>query len=433
MSNGDDASTWEDKKRFLCELTIGLMGLTFFLTYYWVDSTFLDFAFGFVFLAAQVAVWKFLLKDVHPVWFENLILQLKTNMLITAVAVITWTEWHYAIWRQHYQSCIGSLGMQSVTLMFILADTTEVSFFFRVIVPTVLIFASLFTIYWNIFVNEEYELFKFKGHSVGLNRIQNVAWNQILIVALLGFKDILRDQARTHFYIIERNKVKGDKYKNRGWKLSWTDFFFMLTSFDYVVMNILEYHFILQVIPAVLFFGISIEFFKQVEAKPAYFLKYRSMILIGSSCVVLVSEILRLVLENDASGLSGLLIAQESLGNIFLVFCVMMVILSDFHVDVTKSFRLFTPLFLMVAVGWRIYGCSFVYEDHKLIDLMGKEFGVNELSRMAYCQIFLLLFAFLMSMATDRNLSKFFLLPERVTIGELEKSEQEQSCVDIEL
>jgi len=155
-------------------------------------------------------------------------------------------------------------------------------------------------------------------------------------------------------------------------------------------------------------------FLRGIKMKWTWFLEYRPALLLLSAAVLIACSIYRLVfLETSSKQL------EQIFATCMYVYCVILAILSDFHTEPTKTFRLLVPLLIVVQTGSSVYYDIFVEHDHKVFTIDGHTLGVNSVERDAYCQILFLLIAQLFSLITDPNHSKFFLIPIRCERDEM--------------
>jgi len=297
--------------------------------------------------------------------------------------------------------------------VFILADTTELTFLFRLALPLSCMVGAILIIYVDTFVLDSPELFSWRGHTLYVLDIQRLAWSEIFVFSCLGIKDLLMDPLRENFHIIEENEVRGSDYQSIGCSLVWTDLSLLITSLVYSTAYLSNAPFIYQAIPGFLFMAFGIVFLRGVKMKCSYFFNYRPLILIISSCIILCCDIFRVVADPSPTA-DIVWHAKNILLTVLYVFCVFMAVLSDFHTKPTVYFRIVIPVCLMVSTAWNIYRTIFEFKDHKLVTISDHTLGVNQIARSAYIQVFFLLLAFLISMVTNRSLSKFFLIPRRV-------------------
>jgi len=311
-----------------------------------------------------------------------------------------------------WKSIIGTFATNSAVFLFIIGDLTEITTFYRVVLPLILLALAFIQMYRNQFVLEPLALATYKGRQVSTASIADVAWSQIMVFSFLGLKAVMTDASRKKFYLIERNEIRGPEYNTKGWTLLSTDLALLITGTVYGLGFCFKVFWVFQIISGCLLIVVGFVFFKGVKMKLSVFLEYRPALLIIAAVIILVCDIYRLLFFENYSSIMPYMV--HALASLIYVYCLILTILSDFHTKTTQMFRLLVLVLLLMLTSWNTYRSIFNFKDFKVITINGHNLGGNAIERRAYCQILFLLSAQLTSLIMDPSHSKFCLILRRL-------------------
>jgi len=396
------------------EILIFIIALAYTVVHFLMHSFNFELVLGLLYISLQIRVWKKHSRSIHWEFFNIWIKQMKIIILTLASLTILWTDTYWGVSENSWRTLIRTIVINSIILFFIQIDLMEMSIFFRASIPTFILSVAFRQIYDNKFTSEDIPLWTYQGHILTVLDIQNVAWSQIMIFAMLGLWSVVTDIEHKKFYLIEENEQRGPDYTTLGWKLVKSDIAMFITCLLNVSAYYLRAEPVWQVISGLSFMFVGTLFLRGVKMKWSYLLEYRPALLIVSVVVILFCQAYRLILAESRTMILELVFA-----NTVYVYCVILAILSDFHTRPTKIFRLVVPLLLVVDTGWCLYYYTFVATDYKVLTINSQTLGVNTVEQNAYCQILFLLIAQLFSLIRDHHHTKFFLIPRRLVRNEI--------------
>jgi len=396
------------------EILIFIIALAYTLVHYLMHSFNFELVLGLLCISLQIGVWKKHSRSIHWEFFNIWIKQMKIIILTLASLTILWTDTYWGVSENSWRTLIATIVISSTILFFIQIDLMEMSIFFRVSIPTFILSVAFRQIYDNKFTSEDIPLWTYQGHILTVLDIQNVAWSQIMIFAMLGLWSVVTDIEHKKFYLIEENEQRGPDYTTLGCTLVKSDIALLVTCLWNVCTYYLGAKPVWQIISGLLFMFLGTLFLRGVKMTWSYFLKYRPALLILSAAVIIVCELYRFLLSKGHAAMLDLF-----LGNTVYIYCVIVAILSDFHTKPTKTFRLLVPLLMAAETSYCVYYDIFVATDYEVITINGHTLGVNTVERNAYCQILFQLIAQLFSLISDHYHTKFFLIPRRCERDEM--------------
>jgi len=290
----------------------------------------------------------------------------------------------------------------------------DVTIFIRAVIPPLLFLLAGFQIFMNKFWHNDIPVWTFQGQVLSVLDIQNVAWSQILVLSILCFKSVVTDTKHKKFCFIEENEKRGEDYTTKGWILDQTDIALLITFLVYVCMFRFEAKISWQIMSGLLFVFAGIPFLRGVKLKYSYIFHYRPVLLILATMVILFCDTYRLLVSKIHTEQ-----IEQSIHTAVYVYCVVLAILSDFHIGPTNMFRFFVAFLMVILTVFSLYYFLFVVPDVRLITIADRTLGVNSVVRNAYFQVLFLLNSQLLSLIRDPSHSKFFLLPKRCQRKEL--------------
>jgi len=403
-------STWNGLSNACYDYEIPLIftGLSFFFVYYVITDPIYTWTVGAVFLAMEIRVWITRFKSFQREFLYFWKRQLKMIILTCSAITILVTDIYWAYVTKSWKTVIGTISVNTVIHFYIQADLAEVTLLLRIIVPSVLMIFGIFEYYMMLFVLQDIDILMYKGEQHTLFGIQCFAWSQVLIFSFLGFKAIVIDRKREKFYLIEKNLKRGPDYKTGGWMFSLTDMLIIVTCGAYIATSYLNMSLSCQLLWGGLFLVFSIAYIRDVKLKPVFFLEYRPVLLVFSSLTILVCQIVRAYLNPEIK--TTVEYVKTIFARVVYVYATLMALLSDFHTEPTKSFRLFLPLGVFIQGCVSLFSVLFLMDDYVLFQGDGYKIRINEFERNGHMQILLLLFANFISLVSDPSHKKFFLI-----------------------
>ena len=91
---------------------------------------------------------------------------MKMIILVISAINIMWTDFYWGIHFSSWKTIVGTFAANSVVLLFILADVTEMTIFVRVVLPIILLVEAIIQMYLDEFVLENLVLVEWKGHHL---------------------------------------------------------------------------------------------------------------------------------------------------------------------------------------------------------------------------------------------------------------------------
>jgi len=397
------------------EILLVAVGMAYGVVHYLVDYFIVNLLFGILFMSMQMYVlwWKHT-GSLHWWFFSIWIKQMKVVILILASLTIFWTDIYWGISTCNWGTLVATCVTNAIILFILWTDIMDVTLFIRAIIPPVLFLLAGHQIPMNTFWYDDFPMWTFQGHVLSLLDIQNVAWSQILVLSFLYFQSVVMDTKHKKFYFIEENEKRGEYYTTKGWIFDWTDIALLITFIVYVCTFRFEAKIGWQVMSGLLLVFAGIPFISGVKLKYTYIFRYRPALLILATMVILFCDTYRLVLSKI-----HIKQVEQSIHTAVYVYCLVLAMLSDFHIGPTKMFRLFVAFLMVILTVVSLYYFSFVVPDVRLITIGGRTLGVNSVERNAYFQVLFLLNSQLLSLIEDPSHSKFFLLPKRCQRKEL--------------
>jgi len=396
------------------EILIYIIGLAYALVHFLEDSFNVELVLLLLYISLFIWISKKHYIRLHWGFFHLWIKQMKVIILILASVTILWTDTYWGVSENSWTTLTGTIMINSIILFSIQIDIMEMSIFFRASIPIAILIVGCIQMYMGKFFLEDIPLSSYKGHTLYVLDIQNVAWSQVLVFAMLGLRAVVTDTEHKKFYLIEENEDRGVDYTTLGCTMVTSDIALLLTSIFYACAYYLNAKPIWQFILGLLLMFIGTLFLRGVKMKWWYFLNYRPALLVLSAVVIFLCEACRLWRLKSLSSKLELLLA-----NTLYIYCVIVAILSDFHTRPTKLFRVLVPLLLVANTCWCMYYSMFIATDYKIITVNGHTLGINTVERNAYCQILVLLIAQLFSLISDHHHLKFFLIPKRCNRDQL--------------
>jgi len=414
----DDAWNGDGSRKSTCivlsnacynhEIPFILTGLCFFLVYYvnlgpvWIWIT------GVIFLAMEVRIWITRLKYFQREFLYFWRRQLKMIILTCSAFIILFSDFYWAYKREKKLKFMQTVSVNAAIHFYIQADLAEVTLLLRITIPLGLIIIGIYEYYLMAFVLEDISIMTYNGQHHTLFHLKSFAWTQVLVFCILGFKAIVMDTKRKKFYLIERNLKRGPDYKTGGWMFSAEDVDMLVTCGIYLATLYLGLELSYQLFWGGLVLVFTIRFLRGVKLKLVFFSEYRPVLMIFSSLAILFCSVVRTFLNPKV------LTSAEYLEHIFagfiFVFFTLIALLSDFHTEPTKSFRLLLPLVVFIKGCHILFKDIFLIKNHVIIIKGQYKITLSEFERNAYMQILLLLFANFISLASDPSHSKFFLI-----------------------
>jgi len=303
--------------------------------------------------------------------------------------------------------------MQTVSVnaainFYIQADLAEVTLLLRITIPLGLMIIGIYEYYLMAFVLKDISIMTYNGKHHTLFHLKSFAWSQVLVFCFLGFKAIVMDTKRKKFYLIETNLKRGPDYKTGGWMFSAEDIDMIVTCGVYLTTVYLKFRLSFQLFWGGLLLVFTMRFLRGVKLKLVFFLEYRPVLMIVSGLAILLCWILRTHFNPKISTAADYV--ENIFAGVLFVFSALTALLSDFHTESTKSFRLLLPLGVFIKGCHTLFKDIFLIKIHVLIVKGQYKITLSQFERYAYMQMLLLLFANFISLASDPSHSKFFLI-----------------------